>query len=135
MTYNESGYDEYMDRSLVSTQAQFSDLDMDTVFDGVSGNKILPNGVISGIDGRVKFDLDNEVFVVNDGVRDRVKLGRFDDGEYGLRIEDADGNSLMDVTSSNNIFKSSDGKMEIDLTNNQIRVYDDSNLRVIIGKV
>jgi hypothetical protein len=134
MSYTDLGYDDFLDRSISETSNELSDFDVNSLLGKVSGNEISSTGIIRSQEQRVSFDLDKELFSVNDGTIDRVLLGKFDDGEYGLRIFDRDNNRILDITGTSNVIKSSDEKMTIDLTNNNIIVRDETNTpRVLIG--
>lgn len=84
--------------------------------------------------GRTAVDLDNGSILFGDGLVDRVRLGKMDDGSYGLVIKDTEGNVLLNITGETNLIQSKTGKMQIDLTEEQARWYDELNLRILIGK-
>lgn len=133
MSYLDQGYDPFLDRSVVSETRETSALDTEAILQGVGAEQILSKGSINSVDGLMKYDLDNTIFKVNDGTIDRVLLGKFEDGEIGLRIFDKEGNKLFDMSGETNLIQSSDGRMQLDLTDKQLRVFDETNLRVLIG--
>lgn len=55
----------------------------------------LTSGLLKSPDGRVQFDLTNELLRVNDGTQDRVYIGKIGTG-YGISLYDASGNLLLD---------------------------------------
>jgi hypothetical protein len=131
--YQEAGYNVFIENPVFVTQGELSDLDAEALLGNISANKILGTGSISSQDGRLALNLGDNLFKVNDGTRDRVKFGLFEDGEYGLRIYDRDGNTLVDITGSNNLIQSSDGSMQLDMSDKQFRVYEGNVLRVLLG--
>lgn len=134
MSYLDIGYNQFFDKSLIKKRETLSTIDAETYFDGIGAESLISSGTIFSQDKRLAMNLSENNFQVNDGTVERIELGKFDDDEYGLRVKDRDGNVLINITGTDNILQSPDGKMQIDLTNKQIRVYDDSNLRVIMGE-
>lgn len=135
MSYIDTGYDEFFERSIASPVEELQSIDADVVLEGISGQSILSDGSIESNNGKLAINLNKNSFSINDGVVERIRLGQTDDGEYGLIIKDREGNVLFNITSTSNLIQSSDGKMQLDLTDKQFRVYDDDNLRAIFGEV
>jgi len=126
-------YNEFFDNSIIPQQAELNTIDIDLLLDGISGESLLSSGSISSQSKRLTMDMDGDTFAVNDGTIERIRLGRFDDGEYGLRIQDRDGNILFNITGTQNLIQSASRKMQLDMTNNQAKWFDDRNLRILIG--
>jgi hypothetical protein len=131
VSYLDNGFDLFLDKTSPPS-GEVSAIDQDAITDSISGSKI-SSGTISSNDGRSNLNLDDSLYSVSDGLVNRVEMGQFDDGEYGLRIRDRDGNLLIDITGTRNLLQSADGKFQIDLTDKQLRVYDQFNLRVLLG--
>lgn len=133
-TYLDSDFDSTLQREvIISGQTQFSELDSDMLIESLDASKIR-NGTMSSENGRTKVDLDNGTIIFGDGLVDRVRLGKMDDGSYGLIIKDIDGNVLLNITGDINLIQSKTQKMQIDLTEEQARWYDELHLRILIGK-
>jgi len=135
MSYLDNGYDKWLEKTIINSQIEYSDMDTDALIGNLSGSKILSTGTIMSQDRKIQLNLDKNMFVVNDGTIDRLKMGKFDDGEYGIRIYDAKGNEIINITGTNNIIQSSDKLMQLDLSAKQFRVYDGRNLRVLLGEL
>lgn len=133
MSYLDRGYNEYLEQSIIPQEIEYSDLDIDMLFDSLGGQKIASSGSIESQDRRLSLNLGDNLFAINDGTVDRVKMGKFEDGEYGLRIYDREGNVLMDITGTKNLIQSSDASMQLDLTDKQFRVYEGNILRILMG--
>lgn len=134
MSYLDSGFDAFFEKPLGLNNSQFSSIDQDVMLSPISANKI-QDGVMSSSDNRTQLDLNSSLYTVSDGMVSRVQLGKFSDGEYGLRIFDRDGNVLIDITGENNLIQSPDGKLQLDLTRKQLRAYDENNLRALFGEL
>ncbi len=133
--FTDFGYDEFFDKNISPTPQELTTIDSDILFQGISGQNILSSGSIRSESGRLNLNLTDNIFSVNDGTIDRVKLGLFEDGQYGLRIVDQAGNVLMNITGKTNLIQSADGRMQLDMTNKQFRVFDATNLRVLLGEL
>lgn len=134
MPAQDLGYDQFFDKSVALRGDNIPAIDSGVILEGITGADILSSGTVRSQSGRLEMSLDGESFIVNDGTVERVRLGQMEDGEYGLRIQDKEGNVLFNITGVKNIIQGSDQRMQIDLTKRQLRVYDDKNLRVIIGE-
>jgi hypothetical protein len=130
VSYLDNNFDPFLEK--ISDSFTPTTVDQDALIESLNASK-LNSGVVQSVDKRTSMDLDNSLYTVNDGLINRVEMGQFDDGEYGLRIRDRDGNLLIDITGTKNLLQSADGKFQIDLTNKQLRVYDQFNLRVLLG--
>lgn len=128
-----SDYDAYFDASVVNREGEMTSLDGEVILEGLAPSQVLASGAITSQDNRMSLDLGGNNFVVNDGLVDRTQLGKFADGQYGFRVTDQSGNTLMNITGENNKIVSADGKMIIDLTNNRILINDGTNDRILIG--
>jgi hypothetical protein len=79
----------------------------------INGSQIR-TGEIASHDEKTKFDLDGDQIVINETV-DRVILGKTAAGKYGIKIQDASGNLMMQVDDDDQIIQSADGKTSINL--------------------
>lgn len=133
-TYLDENFETNMERVIdLGSPTEYSDIDFDAIIDSISASKIL-GGTMASNDGRTSLALDDGTFLSSDGLIDRVRLGKMDDGSYGLIIKDREGNVLFNITGETNLIQSKTGKMQIDLTEEQARWYDDLYLRIGIGK-
>jgi hypothetical protein len=130
--YTDIGFSNLFEKEVPASNDP-STLDLDAQIETLSGEKVR-GGTMSSNDGRTQLGLDSGTYVVNDGVQERLRLGQMEDGSYGIRIKDKDGNVLMNITGDNNQIQSASAKMQIDLSAEQLRFYDETNLRIIIGK-
>lgn len=134
MSYLDSDFNVFLEKSLTSTSSS-SALDFDADVESIDAGKV-KSGVLRSVDGKTVFDLDGSLNSWNDGLINRVEIGKFDDGEYGLRIRDRDGNLLLDFTGTRNLIQSPSGRLQADFGEaEQIRAYDQTNLRAIFGKI
>lgn len=133
-SYLDSGFNDYLQREIMPPTNSLTSIDIDSLFEGIDASKIFSSGPIKSSDGRLAWDLEQNSYVVSDGQGERVRLGKMENGEYGLRIKDQNGNVLMNITGVENILQSSDGKMIIDFIKANIRIFDDHNLRTIVGR-
>ena len=134
--YLDSGYDTYFQREVVpsSNNSDISEFDFESNYVGLSANQIASGSMLSS-NGRVSFDLDNENFIIRDGVVQRLRLGKLESGGYGLLIKNKDGNTLMEISDNTNVFKSSNGRLELNFDNTQILVRDlGDNVVTLIGE-
>ena len=98
----------------------------------ISGAKL--QGLIQSRSGRLRLDLDNDTFIVSDGIVETTRFGKQDDDSYGLVVKNKDGNILMRVTTNENYLQSGDGRSRLDFIANNYTVKDVNNLlRVILG--
>ncbi len=134
MNYLDTQFNDNLERDLFPVSGQLSSLDMDSVTQSLDIGKLTTTGSLKSSDGRLAFDLEGNTYIVNDGTIERVRLGRMDDGSYGLRIQDKDGNVILNITGETNLLQSSNGHMQLDLTAEQMRIYDETNLRILLGK-
>ena len=134
MSYLDSGFSDLLQRDIFPTSNNFSTIDVDSLLEGIDVSKVFSTGAMKSSDGRLSFDLEQNVYSVSDGTVETVRLGRMEDGDYGIRIRDRNGTDLMVMTSTQTLLQSPDGKMQVDLKNGQIRSYDDTNLRAIFGR-
>jgi hypothetical protein len=130
--YTDIGFSSLMERE-IPPSTDPSSIDLDAQIETMTAEKIR-GGVLSSQDSRTQIGLDSGTYIVNDGVRERIRIGLMEDGTYGFRIQDKDGNQIMNINGENNIMQSVTGKMQIDLTAEQLRFYDENNLRILIGK-
>ena len=134
--YLDSGYDTYFQREVVpsSNNSDISEFDFESNYVGLSANQIASGSMLSS-NGRVSFDLDNENFIIRDGVVQRLRLGKLESGGYGLLIKNKDGNTLMEISDNTNVIKSSNGRLELNFDNTQILVRDlGDNVVTLIGE-
>ncbi len=86
---------------LITLSAQIGDaLITDGKIVSLSANKIATGTLaatseISVGETKIKISGTNSNILINDGTRDRVKLGKLGTGLYGLQIYDSDGNEVM----------------------------------------
>jgi len=65
----------------------------------------------------------------------RIRLGKTEDGSYGLIVRDESGNTILQFTGDVNIIKSPDNSLELNFDNTQIIVRSVAGLiKVLIGK-
>lgn len=139
MSYLDIGYDEFLNRIEDSSsgqvmQKQLDPLQFDTFVDQISGSKIQGGAMISP-DGRLKLDLENGAFKVNNGVEDLVLFGILPDGSVGLLIKNDDGKVLMQISSSKNVIQSPNEHFQADFDNERILAKDNKGLpRALFGK-
>jgi len=140
MSYLDIGFDENLSRidpGANQTEQQPQELDplaFERFTDVISGSKI-QGGAISSPDGKVKVDLENGVFKVNNGLEDLVSLGILPDGSVGLLIKDNKGNILMQISSDKNIIQSPNEHFQVDFVEERILAKDAGGTpRVLIGK-
>lgn len=131
MSYLDNDFNVFLDK-FYQPSSSITALDFDADVESFDASKVV-SGILRSTDGRTAVDLDKSLFSVNDGLIDRVEVGKFDDGEYGLRIRDREGNILVDITGTKNLLQSADQKMQLDLTDKQFRVFDQFNLRILLG--
>lgn len=135
MAYNDLGYSEFFDRSIVQPTNYLQSIDSDVLLEGIDGESILGQGAVKSSNGRLIMDLDGNTFLVSDGTAERVRLGQMEDGGYGLRIKDRKGNVLLDMTDETNLIQSNDKRMQLNLSLKKFLVYDQTNLRVLLGEL
>ena len=131
MSYLNNNFSVFLEKNM-DTPVELSNQDYDATTNSIDASKIV-GGVVSSTDNKTQFDLNNNTYIINDGLAERVRLGIMEDGEYGIRIKDKDGNVLMNVTASEAILQGPLKRLQIDLIKDQIRVFDDVNLRGLIG--
>jgi len=136
-TYLDSGFNNYFQREVVpnsGNSSQVSQFDFETNYIGLSANQIA-SGIMASANKRLSMDLDGESFVASDGVVQRVRLGRLEDGSYGLLIKDKNDNTLMQISGETNFLKSPNGRLEMNFDNTQILVKDTGdNVVALIGE-
>jgi len=135
MAYNDLGYSEFFDRSIVQPTNYLQSIDSDVLLEGIDGESILGQGAVKSSNGRLIMGLDGNTFLVSDGTAERVRLGQMEDGGYGLRIKDRKGNVLLDMTDETNLIQSNDKRMQLNLSLKKFLVYDQTNLRVLLGEL
>ena len=135
MAYNDLGYNDFFDRSIVQPTNFIQSIDSEVLLEGIEGETILGQGAVKSSNGRLIMDLDGNTFLVSDGTAERVRLGQMEDGGYGLRVKDRKGNVLLNLTDETNLIQSSDGRMKLDLSLKKFLVYDQTNLRVLLGEL
>lgn len=132
MSYLDSDFNIFLDKPL-SNQSDMTALDFDAQIDSISADKI-NSGTMQSPGGRTSLDLDEGSFVSNDGLINRVELGKTQDGGYGLIIRDEQGNVIFNFTGQVNLIQSRTGKMQFDFDEEQARWYDNLYVRILIGK-
>lgn len=137
MSYLDIGFDENLMRVESTPQSNSQELDplaFDSFTQQISGSKV-QGGVISSPDGKTKFDIENGVFKVNNGMEDLVSLGLLSDGSYGLLIKNNEGKILMQVTSDVILLQSPNENFQADFIEERILAKDDKGLpRALFGK-
>jgi hypothetical protein len=138
MTYLDSGFNQFFQRQLGSSltggSGSISQYDFESQYLGLSANQI-KSGVLSSRDGNLSLDLDEGIFIVTDGAVERIRLGKTEDGSYGLIVRDESGNTILQFTGDVNIIKSPDNSLELNFDNTQIIVRSVAGLiKVLIGK-
>lgn len=135
MSYQDIGFDQFLNLETASPAQQLDPLQSDILLQNFTGDKI-QGGLIASADGKIVMDLNAGIFKVNNGVQDLIQFGILDDGSVGLLIKDNDGNPLLQVSGNSYLFSSAKGTMKIDLTNENIIIYDDANVpQAVFGKV
>lgn len=106
MSYLDAGYNAFLtdQANLDFNSSQIDPLASDTFVQTLSGSKM--TGLIQSEDGRIKIDLDNNSIVASDGVVERVRFGKQDDGSYGFLIRDQNNNILQRFDDNNNLIQS-----------------------------
>lgn len=89
-------------------------------------------GRLSSFDGYTYFDLINNIIKLRKSI-DRVIIGDFGSGNYGIKCYDASGNLLMRIDDSEQIIQSADGKTYFNMKNQYFRVHSTTE-RVRVGK-
>lgn len=137
MAYQDIGFDEFLQRSDSLNSGptdQLDSLQADTYLQELSGSKIA-GGLISSPDGRLKIDLENNVFKVNNGVTDLVSFGVLEDGSVGLLIKNGDGKALMQVSETTQFIQSPNQHFLIDFIKEYLLSKDEKGLpRALFGK-
>lgn len=137
MNYLDAGYGEFLSREDASAKSipQLDPLSGDQLLDQMSGSTI-QGGVMYSNDNNMSFDLEQNMFSVNDGVTDRVRIGIQEDGSIGIIIRDESGNSIFQVTGNSNILRSSNGAMELDFVSERLVFYDaNGNPQAVFGNL
>lgn len=134
MNYEDIGYDQYLLRPLKASFTEQIGIDSASAYEQISGSQVRGD-IISSLNGNMKIDLQEDRFVVTDGIVDRVELGRLSDGFVGFIIRDSDGNELMRITGDQNIIQSGDKSLSIDFNEAQLLVRNEGQIPVVlIGK-
>lgn len=132
--YTSSGYNEFLQTPNPAQIGgdQLDPLTFEQVTPQISGSKI--EGALSSQNGRLTLDLNENFFTVSDGVVDRVRMGKLEDGSYGLLIKDNNGNSLLQAGDTN-VMQSGSGNIVLDFDNQQLIIKDEGGTpRVVVGK-
>lgn len=131
-SYLDSGFDSNMNK-IIEGESETSSLDFDALVESISASKI-SSGIMRSNDNKMSMNLDDASASWGDGLSERVKIGSLGDNEYGLLIKDQNGNVLMKISGKENIIQSANGKMQIDLTDEQARWFGETALQILIGK-
>jgi len=106
MSYLEQGYDEFFNRGLVPEESQvqdtFSLFDFDSKIIGVSLNQI-QGGITKSSNGGVILDLDNEALIFGEGGKEKIRIGKQADGDFGFKIFNTDGIEILSIIDSKTI--------------------------------
>ena len=78
------------------------------------------------------MNLDEDTFIVTDGVVERVRLGKQTDGSYGLLIKDENDNILMQITGTKNLLQSPSTNLSIDFNEEQLLIKNDGGTPIIL---
>lgn len=138
--YTQAGFDQFLQRGGTSQQDTGSDqqltaLDFQTSYDSFSPNQIASAGKFTSKDGRVVLDMELGFISISDGQKERVRLGKASDtDESGIQIWDQNGNQLIKILGTVNFIQSPDKHTIFDFDKNNIRVSEDNNVRVLLGK-
>ena len=132
MSYVDIGFNEQLIREDTPSQTgqQLDALQFDKDVQEFSGSRM--TGVLQSSSGRTRLNLDEDFFVSSDGVIDRVRLGKQDDGSYGLVIKDENGNVLMNMTGLVNILQSSSKHMQVDFNGETLIVTDEGGTPIVL---
>lgn len=134
MDYTDSGFNQLLERPFDNgAPGEVSSLDYDALLESISADKI-QGGTFTSQTNQNTLNLDTGTQVINDGTRERIRIGLMEDGSYGLRVQDQDGNILINITGTTNLIQSANGHVQFDLTEEQIRIYDETKLRALFGK-
>ncbi len=123
-SYLDVGYDPFLSKLDVNTAIASTALDPLAYEDFApesSASKV-QGGILRSNDGKLLIDLENDTFIVNDGLIEKLRLGILPDGRIGLLIKDKDGNILMQISEGLNIIKASNSTFEIDIDNKRILI-------------
>ena len=133
MSWDQIGYSEYLTReeNLISSSQELDPLAFDNFAPELSGSKL--TGLIQSQDGRVKLDLDNNSLIISNGVVESVRLGKLDDGTYGLQIQDKNGNLLMRI-GDRNFIQSPTGAFKADFDAENITASENGTPLALFGR-
>lgn len=129
MAYTDIGYNQWLTREENISSQQFDPAQVEQMIPEMSASKL--SGFIKSQNGLLQMDLDNNSFVVTDGVVERVRLGKQNDGTYGLLIKDNNDQVLMQIGETN-LIQSPDGSLLIDFDNTQLLVKDEGGTPIIL---
>lgn len=133
MNYLDAGFDPFLARVDQTTQSlqQIDSLAFDQFTPNISGTKV-QGGLLTSNDGKVRIDLENNTFIVTDGIAERVRLGVLPDDKIGLLIKDKDGNVLMQISEGLNIIQSANKRLVLDIDNEQFIVSNEGLTPIVI---
>ena len=131
ISYLDEGYNEFLEKVLLPFQGE-SGIDFDAAVEQIGGQKIVGEQIISRT-GMLNIDLVNGRITFSDNARNRIVIGKQENGDYGIKIIDNDGNTLLEFNNNNSRVSSTDGKTYFDLNEKRLIVNDGITDRVLIG--
>src|SRR3990167_2970210 len=135
MTYDEIGFNDFLLRPLEASYTEQAGVDSSTSYEQISGSQIKGDSINSA-NGNMRFSLQDNQFVVTDGIVNRVELGNLTDGTIGLIIRDNQGNELIHISGDINIIQSANKHMQLDFNAEQLIVSDEGSIPIVlIGKL
>lgn len=98
MSYLNRGFSSFLQKQNDFYPEKKNEKETNQLIDQFESNKILPSGNISARDKNIEYNLNKSVFRVTDGARVRFQAGRFEDGTYGMRAWDENGNIVINIS-------------------------------------
>lgn len=135
MSWNDIGYTENLIREdfEVEQDQQIDPLAFEQNTPDFSGSKL--TGLIQSQNGKLQMNLDENYFFVTDGVQERARLGKLEDGTYGILIKNQEGKELLKF-GDKNIIKSPDDSLELNFDETQLIVRNEGGTPlVLLGKL
>lgn len=118
LDYITSGYDSFLSKEIptASQNQEFDPLQVEQFTQEISGSKV-QGGVFSSISNHLIIDLENEIIRINDGIVDKITLGKIAENTFGLLAKDNTNKEIMRI--DNDGLSISNGKLSIKNSNNE----------------
>jgi len=92
MSYLDNNYNIYADKTyLLEADTPYTESETLNYIKDMPVYNLKNEGIIYSNNKKLYFNLTKNILCLNDGVRERFKLGVQDDGKYGLKVWDEDG--------------------------------------------